>query len=67
MKTNTLIRQINVGRKIADASARASVRLFRNRLQRKYNIEADEPIPDDVSELIERLHRLRQSNGRGAL
>jgi hypothetical protein len=39
--------------------------LFRQKLKHKYDIEADEPLPDHAIELINRLHRLRRSRGRG--
>lgn len=42
-----------------------NVGLFRQKLKHKYDIEADEPLPDHAIELINRLHRLRRSRGRG--
>ena len=47
-----------------DLPTRENVRLFVQKLERKYDIGADEPLPDQAIELLNRLHRLRRSRGR---
>jgi len=47
-----------------DVTARENVRLFVQKLEQKYDIGTDEPLPDQAIELLNRLHRLRRSSGR---
>lgn len=55
----------NAEHKKVDLPTGENVRLFRQKLKHKYDIEADEPLPDQAIELLNRLHRLRRSRGRG--
>ena len=59
-----LVANTNAENKKVDLPTDENVRLFEQKLKRKYNIGPDEPLPDQAIELLNRLHRLRRSRGR---